>query len=200
MSASPTAVSLAATIDVQPTAGVLAELHRCPAGPGAGLTDRECRFVYLLARATNAQAMLAVHPTAAAVVSLAAAAHDNFGGRVYWQPAPATAIDAGARLAAAGLARFVSQPETDTATPGDDAPHTGFLPRSIDLALYGDWRSAQAVAPGVRARLKPGAIVLVCEGDGAPAAARRASRDWLSGGLHSVRLPFGGGFEFAVAD
>lgn len=190
--------ALAATIDVDPLASMLARLHARSGPQAQPFTAEAGRFAYLVARAVNAQTLLEFGASSHAcpTLYLAAAAHDNFGGTVI------SVADRGERraeveglLEAAGLRRFVELRDGHDAPPGD-------LPRRIDLVLIAGWHRAPPVFERLRAHLPPGAVVLVVSAPETTPDALETRRRWQRGttGVRSATLPFGPGLEFAVVD
>jgi predicted O-methyltransferase YrrM len=185
--------SFPATIDVEPAASILERLHREHFdASSAG------RFLYLIARTINARAIVDCGCGAGlSTLYLAAAVHDNFGGRLIATEADADLhAGAGAHLAAAGLGRFV---DLRCGTPLQSLVEP--LPGRIDLL----WMGATADSPGavfsrLRSRLRPGAVVIAepgrsADGDrGAFVAELRCG----TAGFQSATLPYPRGLEFAV--
>lgn len=168
------------------------------AGAYLAVSPAQGRFLYLLARALNARQIVEFGTSyGVSTLYLAAAVHDNFGGRVI-----GTEFDAGkqaralAHLREAGLARFAEVRLGDAReTLARD------LPASVDLVLLDGWKEQYgAVLDLLAPRLRPGAVVLsdnvfTFRRTLAPFVARLQGGE---AGFHSSTLPFRSGLEFSV--
>jgi predicted O-methyltransferase YrrM len=185
--------SFPATIDVEPAASIVARLHRDPFNAlSAG------RFLYLIARAINARTIVDCGCGAGlSTLYLAAAVHDNFGGRVIGTEADA-ALHSGAvaHLAAAGLEQFVDL-RCGSALQSLVEP----LPDRIDLLwISGPEDNRGAVLGLLRSRLRPGAVVMAepVRSAGGDGGAFVAELRCGTAGFQSATLPYPRGLEFAV--
>ena len=210
--------SLAATIDVAPVSTVLARLHAqdrrgalsggsataaAGAAPASGRTHvpasaAQGRFLYLIARAINAQNIVEFGSSAGlSTLYLAAAAHDNFGGHVIGtEISPDRHALATRHLREAGLERFV-----DLRCGDARVTLSADLPRSIDMVLLdGSKDLYRPVLDLLRSRLRPGAVVLADQVHTYRQTLAPLVCGLKSGtaGFQSGTLPFPAGLEFAI--
>jgi len=156
------------------------------------------RFAYLIARALNAQSIVEFGTAyGVSTLYLAAAAYDNFGGRVVTtERSPVKAARAHAHLCEAGLAPWVDLRVGDAL---DSLARD--LPAQIDMVvLDGERRDYRAVLELLRSRLRPGCVVLAPRVHGVRREAGRLIDELRSGtaGFQSTTLPYRAGMEFTV--
>jgi len=160
--------------------------YALPVSPDAG------RLLYMLARATNARAIVEFGTSfGLSTLHLAAALRDNGGGRlITTEFEPSKVARARDNLAAAGLADLVEIREGDAL----ETLASG-LPDTIDLLLLDGAKSLyMEILALVEGRLRPGAVIVADNADHCPEYlehVRRPDNGYLS-------MPFTDEVEFTI--